>query len=164
MKQAIYLLLIIYLVSCGTKQNSEIEKGKSRAERIHELSYRILDLDADLEISVKQDISRLLKRIETLDSIKLFCISRTGEFNEIDNSSFNTGQDAIEAANELWRTMDISSTLVTYPSFSQNATTGETKEVYVIEVENEKLTGTCRMFFNNPRPSELNKLTYTARN
>jgi len=159
----IYLLPILFLVGCQPDKNQTADKEKSRIQQVSDRPYRDLDLSDKLRTSINDFINQILKQSETLDTLRLFYLSDKGEIIEVDKT-WTTTQNLINDSYEIWRTNDISATIAIYPSFSQNATTGEQKETYVIEVEHKELTGTCRMFFDHPKQKELTELSYTDRN
>lgn len=163
MTKSIYLLTFLFFISCHPDKNQTADKGKSRIEQVNDQPYRDLELNGKLKTSINDLIYKVLQQNETLESLRLFYLSDKGEIIKVEKT-WDSSQDLIDDSYEIWRTKDISATIAIYPSFSQNATTGATKEIYVIEVESKELTGTCRMFFEDPKQKELTKLDYTGRN
>lgn len=163
MIKAIYLLTFLLFISCQPNKSQTADKGKSRIEQVNDRPYRDLELNEKLKTSINDLIYQVLQQNETLVKLRLFYLSDKGELIKV-GKTWKSGQDLIDDSYEIWRSNDISATIAIYPSFSQDGTTGETKEIFVIEVEHKELTGTCRMFFEDPKQKELTKLDYTGRN
>jgi hypothetical protein len=163
MTRIIYLVTILLSFSCQPDKNQTTDNGKSRIELVNDRPYRNLELNDKLRTSVNELIYQILKQSETLDTLRLYYLSDKGEIMKVDKT-WTATQYLINDSYEIWRTNDISATIAIYPGFSQNATTREQKKIYVIEVEHKELTGTCRMFFDDPNQRELTELNYSDRN
>lgn len=95
--------------------------------------------------------------MESLDKVAIFYVTEEGDLKEL-NGNWENGTSALKQANELWRDIDLIMTIVAYPSYSQDAVTGETSELWAIEVDHKSVSRTCRMFFNTATPIELRDL------
>ena len=155
-------LIIILILGCQSTPNSESE-SKSRLEQVKELSYRSGKVNAKLDTEIKEDINNILGKIESIDSYQLFTKSNSERITEIPGS-WESLDSLRYYSYDLWESNDLKETIIVYPSYSKDAVTGESRNIYVVEVEHQSLTGPCRMFFDSPNTNELGELVYVERN
>jgi hypothetical protein len=156
-------LTIILLTNCQSrKAEVKIDNSKSRLDLVKEIPFKNQLISEDVKGKLKNDIQKALDKCNGLDSIRLFFISDQGELKEVD-SSWRDGTEAIRSSYEIWRKNRLESTIVIYPSFSQNAITGDIKEIFIVEMEYYALSGTFRMIFDEANPDKLSTLSYSER-
>ena len=148
--------------SCQPDNGGEAHNGLSRIEQIEALPYRNLQFTVYQQDTITNYIQEVLNRTKTLNQLKLYYITENNKIVEMEKSWESTNE-LIKTSYELWREKDILMTIAVHPAFSTNATTGDERKIYVIEVEHKDLTGTCRMIFDSPQEETLTTLSYTDR-
>ncbi|MTI40271.1 hypothetical protein [Fulvivirga lutimaris] len=159
MNRRIFIFSIILLsISCNRNSESTTQTGKSRSELLKEIPYRGEIISDGITESITQTIRLVIEQTETLNEVAIFYMVEHGKLERL-TGNWENGIIALNQANELWRDIDLTMSIVVYPSFSQDAVTGETKELWVIEVDHKSVSRTCRMFIDKPTPNELTELT-----
>ncbi len=156
MSRFLALCILTLIISCNSS-NSEKQAGKSRSELLKDIPYRGEIITDEVTNLITANIQAVIDKTDSLNEISIFYLTQQGELEEL-NGEWSNGSSAIEQADELWRTKQLTLTLVAYPSYSQDVVTGETTELWVIEVNHKSVSRTCRMFFNSPTPNELTEL------
>ena len=153
------LILTIIIISTGCNQNSKSTtvEGKSRSELLAKIPYRGEIINDNITNTITETIKLVIEKTESLNEVTIFYVTNKGKLVR-QNGNWKNGAIALKHANELWRNIDLTMTIIAYPSHAQDAVTGETKELWTIEVDHESVSRTCRMFFDSPTPSELTKL------
>ena len=151
------ILLLTLFTGCTSSSNSNEQSGKSRSELLKEIPYRGEKIEDEVTDFITANIKNIIERTESLNDVSVFYLTEQGDLEKL-NGEWSDGSSAIKHANELWRTERLTLTIVTYPSYSQNAVTGTFSELWVVEVNHKSVSRTCRMFFNSPTPKELTEL------
>lgn len=139
------------------KKTESKQKGKSISEQLKSIPYRNEEIADEITNLITTNIQAVIDQTETLNEVTIYYVTSQGQLNKVDGE-WRNGTSAIKYADELWRSKQMILTIVAYPSFSQNATTGVTKELWVIEANHRFVSRTCKMFFNAPKPTELTEL------
>lgn len=150
------LFILTLITSCSTSNSNE-QTGKSRSELLNEIPYRGEIIADEVTNLITTNIQEVIDGTDSLNEPSIFYLTQRGKLEKL-NGEWPNGSSAIKEADELWRTKRLTLTLVAYPSYSQDAITGETTELWVIEVNHKDVSRTCRMFFNSPTPNELTEL------
>ncbi|MEQ9165576.1 MAG: hypothetical protein RLO12_04920 [Fulvivirga sp.] len=156
MSRFLALFILTLITSCNTSNSNE-QTGKSRSELLKEIPYRGEIIADEVTNVITTNIQEVIDRTDSLNEPSIFYLTQQGEIEKL-NGEWIDGSSAIKEADELWRTKRLTLTLVAYPSYSQDAITGETAELWIIEVNHKDVSRTCRMFFNSPTPNELTEL------
>lgn len=153
------LVVTILYVMFGCDQNTKniSGEGKSRKQLLNEIPYRNEIIKDETRVQIKQSIKKMLDQLESLNDISVFYVDHSDNLLQY-NGNWSHGVEAIIQADKLWIDLDLIMTLVAYPSYSQNAVTGMTTELWVIEVEHQSVSRTCKMIFETPKPLELTTL------
>lgn len=158
MSRSILLFSIFILsISCNRHTESTEQAGKSRSELLKEIPYRGEIISDDITNSITETIRLVIDQTPSLNEVTIFYVTEHGKLEKL-TGNWEYGKAALKQANELWRDIDLTMTIVTYPSFSQDAVTGTTKDLWAVEVDHKSVTRTCRMFFDTATPDELSDL------
>lgn len=150
-------LTFLIFSTCDDKQATSTSNGKSRKELLKEFPYGGEIIKDEIKAQINSSIEIVIEQIESLNEIAIFYVTTSNEIIRHEGNWAN-GTEATNHANLLWKDLDLIMTLVNYPSFSQNAVNGDISEMWIIEVEHKKVSRTCRMFFDDPLPTELTTL------
>lgn len=156
MSRFLALCILTLTISCSSS-NSDEQPGKSRSELLKEIPYRGEIIADEVTNLITANIRAVIDKTDSLNEVSIFYLTKQGELEKL-NGEWPNGSAAIKQADELWRTKQLTLTLVAYPTYSQDAVTGETTELWVIEANHKDVSRTCRMFFNSPTPNELTEL------
>jgi hypothetical protein len=158
MRRIILIFIILTLSTCSKKTSESVtELGKSRSEQLKEIPYRGEIINDSVSNSITKTIKHVIERTESLNEVAIFYVTEQGDLQRL-AGNWSNGTKAINEADDIWRNINLIMTIVIYPSYSQNAVTGETKEIWAIEVNHKSISRTCRMFFDTPTPTELTNL------
>lgn len=176
-----FIISTLLFFNCTNKRNKEIVKSeiesktqklkeeikKGRLEQVYSTSYRNLSVSNDLSshfLSLGKLIWDSIYPIES-EKVSIFKINGDDKIERINTSSTSISSIRKESYG-LWQNKDFNSTAIVYESTTQDVTSGEEINVYVIEFEHESLTGTFYMFI--PHKEEWNpgliESTYVERN
>jgi hypothetical protein len=164
MNRVAYIVLTISLMNSCQPNNGGLGHNRlSRIERIEALPHRNLQLTPNQQNTINDYIQEVLNRTKSLAQLKLYYATDNGKIVEM-RKRWESANQLIKTSYEVWREIDILMTIAVYPAFSTDATTGDQRTFYIVEVEHRDLTGTCRMIFDNPQEETLTTLSYTDRN
>ena len=155
------------LISCTITNEDGTQKGKTRIEIVKSLPYRSMNIPTEL----KQELDSIsiilwneMKRISPGD-FKLV------KFTSFDNYSLEELEtDDLVSARDLsydqWKNRDFIFTCLAYKSYVSDRESGENKDINVIEIEHEDLTGTYYVFLPTKKKITVEDLNsnYVDRN
>ncbi len=156
MSRFLALWILTLIISCSSS-NSDEQTGKSRSELLKDIPYRGEIITDEVTNLITANIQAVIDKTDSLNEVSIFYLTQQGALEKL-NGEWSNGSSAIKQADELWRTKQLTLTLVAYPSYSQDAVTGETAKLWAIEVNHKSVSRTCRMFFDSPTPKELTTL------
>jgi len=153
----ILLLTLALVASCSESSKKGSEVGRSRSELLEDIPYRGELINDEISSEIVEAIRHVIERSTTLNEPSIFYKTSHGTLDQLEGK-WENGTAAIKQADEFWRTTELEMTVITYPSYSQNAQTGETSELWVVQVDHRSVSRTCRMFFETPTPTVLTEL------
>ena len=163
MKPTFTLIVLLLMVGgCGSSEKGDgSNSGKNRLEIVNDTQYRSLNVNADLEKEITEDVVNLTSRYDSLTENVLFWKSE-GQYHEV-NQEFKDAEELIKFSYDLWKTKDITSTVAIYKGHLLKGDI-QIGDFWVVEVEHSSLTGTCRFHIDPRNPSKVSELGYTDRN
>ena len=155
MSRSFLLILLTLLIACGGSNSSTNEPtGKTRREQLKEVPYRGEIITDRISGEINQTVQEVFDLTTNFNEVAIFYLTSDQQLEKLDGTWVN-GREALDHANEIWKEIDLKMTVVLYPSYSQNAQTGETSDLWVMQFDHKEVSRTCRVFFDTPNPTEL---------